>query len=161
RRLGAGSTAVGLLVNDLTNNRQRVLKVAVDNSAEARLDDEAEVLAQLNSSRVVKLIDGPLEVNGRRALLLTYAGKETLAHALRNNQRILLDLLERWGINLLDALVDLDSAGITHRDIKPANLGIYSNPGKRTKELMLFDFSLSRAPSTSLTAGTPPYRAPF
>jgi serine/threonine protein kinase len=166
RRLGAGSTAVGLLVTDLTVAQSgpdavRVLKVAVDDAAARRIADEAEVLARLSSPRLVRLVEGPLDVGGRQALLLESAGDETLAEVLRGRERLSLDLLERWGTDLLDALVDLDRAGVDHRDIKPANLGVREGRGDRAKHLVLFDFSLSRAGATAVTAGTPPYLDPF
>jgi serine/threonine protein kinase len=161
RRLGAGSTAVGLLVTDLSvpgRETQRVLKVANDETAATRLDGEAEVLAGLMDPRLVRLVEGPIEVGRRRALLLESAGDETLGEVLRGRTRLSLDLLERWGGDLLEALVALDRAGVDHRDIKPANLGVR---GGRAKHLVLFDFSLSRAGATALTAGTPPYLDPF
>ncbi|MEN0072421.1 MAG: hypothetical protein AAGC63_15695, partial [Propionicimonas sp.] len=163
RRLGAGSTAVGLLVTDenAKGTPERVLKVALDDAAAGRLNEEAEVVSKLDSPRLVRLIEGPIEVGGRTALLLSSAGRETLAHELRQRPRISLDLLERWGGQLLEALVALDKAGVDHRDIKPANLGIIENRGTRAKELVLFDFSLSRAAATAIQAGTPPYLDPF
>lgn len=161
RRLGAGSTAVGLLVKDLAaGDELRVLKVAVDDAAAGRLDDEAEVLQQLRHPRLVRLLEGPIEVGNRRALLLEYAGDRTLAEELRDRGRLSLDLLERWGTDLLEALVALDQAGIDHRDIKPANLGVRESR-RGAKHLVLFDFSLSRAGATALTAGTVPYLDPF
>ncbi len=163
QRLGAGSTAVGLLVTDLTVGRghdaRRVLKVALDDSAAARLDAEAEVLGTLSDPRIVKLIDGPITVGSRRALVLEPAGDRTLADELSGRARLSLDRLERWGTELLEMLVALDKAGVDHRDIKPANLGIREQRG--SKHLALFDFSLARAGATSLTAGTPPYLDPF
>ena len=165
RRLGAGSTAVGLLVLDLAvgtdPNARRVLKVAVNDSAAVRLDAEAEVLAALASPRLVRLVEGPVPVGSRRALVLESAGDQTLADVLSPRTRLSLDLLDRWGTDLLEALVVLDRAGVDHRDIKPANLGVREGRGDRTKHLVLFDFSLARAGATSLTAGTPPYLDPF
>jgi serine/threonine protein kinase len=166
RRLGAGSTAVGLLVTDLTvgssgPDATRVLKIAVDDAAASRIADEAKVLAGLTGPRLVRLIEGPLDVGGRRALLLESAGDETLAEVLRSRERLSLDLLERWGADLLEALVALDRASVDHRDIKPANLGVREGRSDRAKHLMLFDFSLSRAGATAVTAGTPPYLDPF
>ena len=168
RRLGAGSTAVGLLVTDLSVNgggsdAERVLKVALDDAAAARLTGEAEVLAGLDHPRLVRMIEGPIDLGGgrRRALLLRNAGVETLSDVLRGRNRLSLDLLERWGTDLLDALVALDRAGVDHRDIKPGNLGVRENPGDRVKHLVLFDFSLSRAATTAVSAGTPPYLDPF
>jgi serine/threonine protein kinase len=164
RRLGQGSTAVGLLVTDLHTqgtDTQRVLKVSLNADAAARLTDEAEVLRGLNSPRVVKLIDGPLAVGGRQALLLENAGPATLNEVLRARDRLSLDLLERFGADLLECLVALDKAGIDHRDIKPSNLGVRENRGDRTKHLVLFDFSLTRAAASATSAGTPPYLDPF
>ena len=164
RRLGQGSTAAGLLVTDLTatgSDAERVLKVALDDEAAARLAAEAEVLRALNIPRIVKIIEGPLVVGGRQALLLESAGTETLTEVLRARTRLSLDLLERYGNDLLDGLVALDKAGVDHRDIKPSNLGVRENRGDRTKHLVLFDFSLTRAPASAISAGTPPYLDPF
>jgi serine/threonine protein kinase len=166
RRLGAGSTAVGLLVTDLTvadsgPDATRVLKVAVDDAAAGRIAAEARVLDGLTDSRLVRMVEGPLDVGGRQALVLESAGDETLAEVLRGRERLSLDLLERWGCDLLEALVALDRAGVDHRDIKPANLGVREGRSDRAKHLVLFDFSLSRAGVTAVTAGTPPYLDPF
>ena len=168
RRLGSGSTAVGLLVTDLAAGPDgaesvRVLKVAVDDAAAGRLAAEAEVLRSLNDPRLVRIVEGPIDVGARSALLLESAGEQTLADLLRNRSRLSLDLLERWGTDLLEALVALDRAGVDHRDIKPANLGVREGRTRpdRVKHLVLFDFSLARAGATALTAGTPDYMDPF
>ncbi|HHV21224.1 MAG TPA: BREX system serine/threonine kinase PglW [Propionibacterium sp.] len=162
RRLGAGSTAIGLLVRDERNPRaNRVLKVALDDTADARLRDEAEVLESLkplDSPRLVKLIES-VTVGNRQALLLSLAGDKTLAEHLAERERLSLDLLERWGTDLLDVLVELDRAGVDHRDIKPSNLGVIKRDG--AQHLVLFDFSLSRASAGAITAGTAPYLDPF
>lgn len=163
RRLGRGSTAVGLLVDDAEAPPRvpRVLKVALNDAAATRLSGEAEVLARLDHPRLVKLVEGPITVGGRRALLLESAGDQTLAEVLRERTRLSLDLLERYGTDLLEALAALDKAGVDHRDIKPANLGVRTSRGDRTKHLVLFDFSLTRAAASATDAGTPPYLDPF
>lgn len=168
RRLGQGSTAVGLFVTDLLAGTaaapvelERVLKVALHDEAAARLSDEAEVLRGLDNPRLVRLVEGPVTVGGRQALLLESAGTETLAEALRGRDRLSIDLLQRYGTDLLDALVALDKAGVDHRDIKPSNLGVRENRGDRTKHLVLFDFSLTKAAASATSAGTPPYLDPF
>jgi len=165
RRLGAGSTAVGLLVvdHDLpeSGDRARVLKVALHDAAATRLAAEAEVLHALSSDpRVARLVEGPIQLGARQALVLESAGEETLSEVLRGRARLSLDLLERWGADLLLALAALDKAGVDHRDIKPANLGVRKD-GRGRKGLVLFDFSLSRAGASAVTAGTPPYLDPF
>lgn len=160
RRLGRGSTAVGLLVSDATAaGAQRVLKVSLDAKAARRLHDEAAVLQAVSGSRLVNLLEGPLTLGERTALLLESAGEETLSELLRERKRLSLDLLERFGQDLLEAVVQLDQAGVDHRDIKPGNLGVRN--GRNGKHLVLFDFSLTRAAASDVAAGTPPYLDPF
>lgn len=166
RRLGSGSTAVGLLVVDTEDgNAERVLKIAVDDDAATRLTAEAEVLTALRDikrSRIVRIVEPePVWVGDRLALVLESAGTETLADVLRQRGRLSIDLLERWGSDLLEALVSLDAAGFDHRDIKPANLGVRQQRSDRAEHLVLFDFSLAGASAAATGAGTPPYLDPF
>jgi serine/threonine protein kinase len=143
---------------------RRGLKVAINDAASARLAAEDEVLGRITHPRVVRLVDGPVQVGNRRALVLESAGEQTLGDVLSARTRLSLDLLERWGTDLLEALVVLDRVGVDHRDIKPANLGVRQGRGSRgdrSKHLVLFDFSLARAGAMALTAGTPPYLDPF
>lgn len=162
RRLGAGSTAVGLqVIDEAHRDATRVLKVANDEAAAARLADEAEVLRNLQGRpRLVQLHES-LTIGGRSCLLLSFAGDRTLADELASRQRVSLDLLQRWADDLFDALTELNRAGIDHRDLKPANLGVLESTKDHAKHLVLFDFSLSRASATSLSAGTAPYLDPF
>ncbi|WP_283607113.1 BREX system serine/threonine kinase PglW [Mycolicibacterium poriferae] len=162
QRLGAGSTAVGILVTDKqVGDAERVLKVAKDSEAAERLHAEAQVLGKLeNEDRIVTLYDR-LEVGGRTALLLRYAGRTTLAEELNNRGRLSIDVLERWGVDLLTALVALERAGITHRDIKPSNLGVYQSSSRADTHLTMFDFSMAGVEAKNVEAGTPPYLDPF
>lgn len=161
RRLGAGSTAVGLLVEDAAaKNARRVLKVARDDTAAGRLVEEADVLGSLRGNRRIVQLHDRIVVGDRQCLLLSFAGPQTLADRLADGQRLSLDFLQRWGEDLFEALEVLDRAGIDHRDIKPANLGVLEASDGR-QHLVLFDFSLSRAATTSISAGTVPYLDPF
>lgn len=168
RVLGAGSTARGVLVTDREHDdRLRVLKVGLDDAATSRLHDEAQVLTELAKQTppvpgVVELIEGPIELAHRTALLLSNCGEQTLADVVRYTP-LGEAQLRTWGRELLDVVVALDAAGITHRDLKPSNLGLAKPEGKAKAKarLALFDFSLSRAPVEQVDAGTPPYRDPF
>jgi serine/threonine protein kinase len=167
--LGAGSTARGVLVRDHEDDHaQRVLKVGLDDSATARLYDEAEVLTRLGQQNpkiagVVEILGPPLDLSGHTALLLSDCGEQTLSDLVRH-MALSEAQLKTWGTELLDTVMSLDAIGIAHRDIKPANLGMAqaATKGKRAKtRLALFDFSLSRAGVTQIESGTPPYRDPF
>lgn len=162
RRLGSGATATALLVSRGEGDKRQelVLKVARDEQHADRLAAEAESLGKLKYAHIASLVEGPVTVGGRTALLLESAGARTLAEELQGG-RLALEMLERYGRDLLDVLTYLDSQGVWHRDLKPANLA--ARPRAKDKQLHLcaFDFSLASAPADQLVAGTPPYLDPF
>ncbi|MFM7919789.1 MAG: protein kinase domain-containing protein, partial [Planctomycetaceae bacterium] len=72
-----------------------------------------------------------------------------------------IDLLQRFGEDLLGVVVHLDEQGINHRDIKPDNIAV-GMVGRGDKlHLVLFDFSLSKMPVDNIRAGTPGYLDPL
>ena len=89
------------------------------------------------------------------------AGDKTLAQRLREEGRLSLDLLRRFGEELLEVLHFMEDAGVTHRDIKPDNIGIAPVGEKGMLHAVLFDFSLARTPAENILAGTPGYLDPF
>lgn len=162
RRRGSGSTGVALEVTDYDTGHERViLKLAKDDAAAARLSIEAAVLRRLDSPRVVKLLDGPINVDTRQGLLMTDAGEETLADRIRMEGRATIEQLERYGADLFEAAVHLDVRGVFHRDIKPSNLAVKPDPGTRKPRLTLFDFSLAEEPLTNIRSGSRPYLDPY
>lgn len=178
-RLGLGSTAFTLLVRDTAEGgRVAVLKVAREPQLNSRLAAEATALAALDHPGIVKLLDGPLDLDGHSALLLSYAGHrddadrdvESLGEPASRNARTLAarigesfdaEVTERFGEDLLDAVRHLEDVGVAHRDVKPENLGIAPRGRGDALHLVLFDFSLAGAPIDRLDAGTPGYVDPF
>lgn len=166
RRLGSGSTAVALLCLRPGSTEPEVLKVAKDEEYSERLLDEARALERAQHACLVKF-NGVERIGGRTVLRLDPAGDPddklgmTLADRLHAQGRLGLDLLERFGDDLLDVVHYLESEGVAHRDIKPDNLGVRPRRGDRSLHLVLFDLSLTKASDTSLGAGTPGYLDPF
>lgn len=159
KRMGRGSSSDALLVRPDGSDEELVLKVAIDAAHSENLRAEADALGKLQHANIVALRETRV-VAGRTALLLKSAGSETLAKKLKSDGRLTLDMLQRFGEELLDAVRHLEDAAVIHRDIKPDNIGIAEARNKRLK-LVLFDFSLARTPAENLTAGTPPYLDPF
>jgi serine/threonine protein kinase len=118
------------------------------------------VLAQLRHSHIVDL-KRTVEVGNRLGILMQPVlvdrekyRIETLGQRIRKEGPLKIDLLQRFGEDLLDVVKFLDEQGINHRDIKPDNIAI-GQVGRGDKlHLVLFDFSLSRAPRDNIKAGT-------
>ncbi|RJP67019.1 MAG: BREX system serine/threonine kinase PglW [Comamonadaceae bacterium] len=159
KRMGRGSSADALLVRRDGSEEEAILKVASDIAHNDRLVAEGEVLARLHHQNIVAHRE-TLTVSGRTALLLKSAGAKNLAEKLKEEGRLSLDLLQRFGEELIEAVNHLESEGVAHRDIKPENIGIAENRNKKL-QLVLFDFSLCRTPADNITAGTHPYLDPF
>lgn len=129
RRLRGGSIAVALLCRRTGSTEPEVLKVAKDEDHAERLLDEARALETLRHPGIVELL-GVERIGGRTTLRLAPAGDPddksgmTLADRLDARGRLGLDLLERFGTDLLEVVDYLESEGIPHRDIKPDNLGV-------------------------------------
>jgi serine/threonine protein kinase len=75
--------------------------------------------------------------------------------------RLHLELLERFGEDLLQVVDWLEQEGVPHRDIKPENLGVALMGKSEQLHLVLFDFSLADTPAGNVRAGTVPYLDPF
>ena len=166
RRLGQGSCSVVLLVEK--DGQEFVLKAASDPEHNARLKDEAEILDKLRHNHIVEQC-GSLEIGDRFAFLMrpVFANKEdrrieTLRDRLRREGRLHIDLLQRFGEDLFEVVKYLEEeAGIPHRDLKPDNIAIGQIKRGDKLHLVLFDFSLSRAPAESIRAGTTGYLDPL
>jgi serine/threonine protein kinase len=158
--LGVGSTARVLLVRRLRDDRQCALKVSSDPAHDARLTDEGYVLKNLpKHPRIVDLYE-ELTLKGRKCLVLSLAGDQTLQQKLARFGPVSLDEASRYGDDLLLALEHLEEHQVLHRDIKPANLGVGSM-SKLADHLTLFDFSLARLPVSEVQVGTAVYRDPY
>jgi serine/threonine protein kinase len=158
RPLGRGSSATALLVEGDTGTA--VLKVALDADQDRRIRQEHEALERLRHPAIVAT-RGTAVVSGRSSVILEFAGERSLAALLRDQGRIGIDLLQRFGTDLLEAVRELEAAGIAHRDIKPDNLGVAPRGVNDELHLVLFDFSLTKTPPENIRAGTPPYLDPF
>lgn len=169
RDLGTGSCSKVLLVDSPEGERQ-VLKVASKPEYSSRLQREFETIQKIRHPNVIRVFHS-LTFDGLVGFTMepAFSSKKTdntegressLARRLKEDGPLDLDLLQRFGIDLLQTIDELERLGITHRDIKPDNLGIRSVQ-KGPLQLVLFDFSLTNSPAEDIRLGTPPYLDPF
>jgi serine/threonine protein kinase len=137
-----------------------MLKVPNGDEFLQRVRSEGEVLAKLRHQHIVEYVE-TLTIGGKPCLLLRSAGPETLGQRLRKEGRLHVDLLQRFGEDLLEIVRYLEEQGIPHRDIKPDNIGVGPVGRGNKLHLVLFDFSLSRTPPENIQAGTQGYLDPL
>ncbi|MGP3974925.1 BREX system serine/threonine kinase PglW [Streptomyces sp. 8N114] len=162
KRLGTGSTSRVFYADNERTKAKEVLKVALSDDRAKRLVHEATVLGAFPSdSRVIRLKrPDTVRIGGCTALVLEHVGEYTVARKLRESGRLETGELETFSEYLFGAVDFLEGEGVFHRDIKPDNIAIKSRPN-RTKQLVLFDFSLSGISVRETQAGTPRYLDPF
>jgi hypothetical protein len=142
------------------DGKEVVLKLASNPEHNERLREEASFLGKLHHQNIVTIFD-PVEINGLVGFTMERAGEKTLAQRLRSEGRLHLDLLERFGEELIEAVRHLERVGIPHRDIKPDNIGVRPFGKNEILGIVLFDFSLSATPMDNIRAGTAPYLESF
>ena len=154
KRLGQGACSVGFLAE--RDGQEYVLKVANDPDHHERIRDESEVLTQLRHAHIVDF-QGLVDVGNRLGILmqpvLVERDKyriETLGQRIRKEGPLRIDLLQRFGEDLLGVVNFLDEQGISHRDIKPDNIAIGQVGRGKKLHLVLFDFSLARVPRENI-----------
>ncbi|UTW11960.1 protein kinase domain-containing protein [Marinobacterium rhizophilum] len=109
RPLGKGASSVVFQVE--YQGQERVLKIASTPDHNNRLLKEGEVLANLRHQSIVAYYK-TLDIGGHTALLIDYAGEGTLARRLRHVGAVQLELLERFGDDLLSAVVHLEDQAL-------------------------------------------------
>lgn len=154
--LGKGASSVVFLVD--YQGQQKVLKIASSIDQNPRLRDEGEILSKLRHQAIIAYHQ-TLDIEGHTALLLDYTSEGTLSQRIRHTGAVQLELLERFGDDLLSAIAYLEDQAIVHRDIKPENMGLTKQGS--ILHLVLFDFSLSNLDADNIKAGTLAYMDPF
>jgi len=156
KRLGKGACSVVFLVDH--QGQERVLKIASTQEHNRRLMQEGEILGKLRHQSIVAY-HKTVDIAGHTSLLINYTSEGTLAQRIRSIGAVQLELLERFGDDLLSAVAHLEDQAIVHRDLKPENIGLMKQGSQL--HLVLFDFSLSNVSSDNITAGTVAYMDPF
>jgi len=91
---------------------------------------------------------------------------ETLGQRIASQGPLPPAEVAKWGVQALDALAAIHSAGVVHRDVKPNNLFLHRSP-RGAERLKLIDFGVAavswaetRLTRSGARVGTPGYAAP-
>ncbi|XVQ14337.1 serine/threonine-protein kinase [Spirillospora sp. CA-255316] len=169
RLLGSGGFAAVWLGHDDELDAPVAIKILADHwtlreDVRERFVQEARLLRQVDSHRLVQVYDiGELD-DGRPYFVMTYADRGTMEERLVSGGLPLNEAL-RAAREIAEGVQALHERGIVHRDLKPSNVLIRSAPGEGPGErIMLSDLGIARTgdrlSSLTLPAGSPGYMAP-
>lgn len=165
--LGRGASGIVFKAKQLSVNRFCALKILTSKWAKnvsnlKRFNREAQAAAKIKHPNVVSVIDSG-ESAGLFYMAMTLVEGVPLSSIVESKGPIPIDGVARIGMQITDALVAVDEAGLVHRDIKPENLMI-SDDGRTA---FLTDLGLAKPVDQSqnitlegFTMGTPNYIAP-
>jgi serine/threonine protein kinase len=165
RKLGQGGMGVVFLARDRQLRRLVAIKKlgTANGDKMARLEREAQAIAQLEHKNVVRLLSWEYEKDGSPFLTMEYVDGATLGDFFRERKEIEIKKVIELVIQAANGLTIAHQAGILHRDIKPVNILITS-----LQEAKLADFSLaqflegssSHVTQAGVIVGTPAYMSP-
>ncbi|MSP72476.1 MAG: hypothetical protein EXR76_09915, partial [Myxococcales bacterium] len=140
------------------------LQLGNDGVAAERFLQEAEVLARLASSHIVRHVAHGVLDDGRAWLAMEWLSGVDLDAFLRNGPMLPAEALAMVA-DIAGALSEIHDLGIVHRDIKPGNLYLVDGDPRRARLLDLgiarvVDDGAVRRTGAGMVVGTPAYMAP-
>jgi hypothetical protein len=153
RRLGHGGMGVVHAATDTVLGREVALKLvaahlADDDGFRARFAREAALLARLDSGRIVSIYDHG-EQDGYLYIATQLVDGGDLTALLGESGPLPPGLAVHVVDQVLEALDDAHSVGITHRDVKPANVLLRRRTGRT--EAFLCDFGIATTTDVRFT----------
>lgn len=171
RQLGSGAMGVVYEAVHMTLGNHVAIKVlqqlATSSEAAARrFEQEARVVARLESRHIVRVLDADQAPDGTRYLVMELMRGRDLSAILHERHVLRSEEVVDVALQVCAGLKHAHEAGIVHRDLKPANLFVAESDEGTTVKIMDFGISKDLASvshdltASSVIIGTPHYMSP-
>jgi len=152
-RLGEGGMARVYKAYHARLRRDVAIKVILAQIAgqagfQARFEQEAQVIAQLQHPNIVTVYDFG-ESGHITYLVMQYVGGGTLRDQLRDGHPVEIQRAASYALQMARALHHAHLHGIVHRDVKPQNMLVSATD---RNQLLLSDFGIAKLFNSSLEA---------
>jgi serine/threonine protein kinase len=152
-RLGEGGMARVYKAYHARLRRDVAIKVILEQIAgqagfQARFEQEAQVIAQLQHPNIVTVYDFG-ESGNITYLVMQYVGGGTLRDKLRDGRPLEIHRAATYTLQMARALHHAHLHGIVHRDVKPQNMLVSTTD---RNQLLLSDFGIAKLFNSSLEA---------
>src|ERR1051326_8601682 len=166
-QLGAGAMGSVYRARDPMMGRDVAIKTILSHAIEGpqsgefreRFFREARAAGRLAHSGIVTVYDVS-EHEGTPFLVMEYVAGRTLQSLLESGERLAMDRICDFSIQLAEALDYAHRNGVIHRDIKPANILITADGHLKIADFGVARLAESQATSTGFLLGTPAFMAP-
>ncbi|MGB8645469.1 MAG: protein kinase [Anaerolineae bacterium] len=161
RQLGSGGMGAVYLAEHLGLGGKAVALKENAGGDPNQFQTEANILARLNHTNLVRVIDHFLEPNGSQYLVMDYVDGQNLETIVKQSGPLAETVALARIRKIFGALKYLHSQGIIHRDVKPQNI-IITPSG----EPVLVDFGIAKILASGSTttqgarAGSPGFAPP-
>ena len=171
QKLSKGGMGSIFIAEQMSVQRKVALKVISSDYIESkdaitRFFSEVEILATVQHSNIVKLIDFGKAQDSSLYIVMELLNGETLQEFIQERGTLSIESVIALGLQISSALVEVHSKNIIHRDVKPGNVFI-----KKTADelftVKLIDFGLGKElqreqdlNTSSEVVGSPMYMAP-
>lgn len=167
RLIGEGGMAkVYAAVHQKFENREVAIKIldpvlTANAEIRQRFENEAKIMATLDHSNIVKVIDYTDE-GDKLAIIMEYLRGQTLSDYIKSNGAMKPEVAAGLMTMILNAFQYAHDQGIIHRDVKPSNIFLDQQLVPKIMDfgiakLLTVDVNMTR---TGTQMGTPTYMSP-
>jgi eukaryotic-like serine/threonine-protein kinase len=167
RLIGQGGNGLVHEVEHLLTGRRFALKSLLEESAVARLEQEARAAGLIRNRHVVMITDMGQSKDIGPYLVMELLEGQSLRALLEETGQLPLELTVNIGLQVCECLEEAHQAGLVHRDLKPDNIYLCPAYGGQY-DIKVLDFGVVKIagggpiPNSSLTrtgstVGTPFY----